>query len=102
VRGRRVTPEAGSHLAPTSTMKKPRKARQAEPSVEPEKGPEPESATQIEVPSDDAPAPEADIVRGGTRGAIVGGLLGGGGGAAIGGVYGLIEGAFRDEKKSRR
>lgn len=73
-------------------MKKRKKARQARPTIEPEKAPPTEKSAQEE-------SSEA-VVAGGARGAVIGGLLGGAGGAGIGGVLGLIGGELADEKKS--
>lgn len=74
-------------------MKKRKKARQAGPTLEPEK------ASPTERPAHEESPPEA-VVAGGVRGAAIGGLVGGAGGAAVGGVLGLIGGELGDEKKS--
>lgn len=74
-------------------MKKRKRARQARPTLMPEK------VQSTERPAQEEASPEADVA-GGARGAVIGGLLGGPGGAAIGGVLGLIGGELGDEKKS--
>lgn len=85
----------GLGLACTVLMKKPKKARRAEPIIEPEETPPAETQAPEES------SPEAAVVRGGARGALVGGLLGGAGGVAAGGVLGLMGSALQDgdEKK---
>jgi predicted lipid-binding transport protein (Tim44 family) len=75
-------------------MKKPRKAKRAEPTVEPEKT----SPAEEQAPQESSR--EDPVVRGGATGAVVGGLVGGASGAAVGGIFGLIAGELGDDKKS--